>query len=318
MSMIANNYAIATKTQILYKIKFPNTLFDSIVIGADTPYPDNRAFYYFMPGDIFTEIGVYYYKQGTSTKIRIALSEITYSQTQDYMYISTNAITTTAGIIYKGRKVPTAPILVMIQNLEQSTTYHVGAYYINNGVTVDFNDVIIKTKNAAEDKFILNNPVIDPNNTDSYNQRAQNYIVTLTPILNTVQSMFREATDVEGNYNNIVSDGTDHPGELYGAYVSNDTEIHYNCNYNTSAEVLRSVIIHELEHIHFHGWAASGKFATHETVIKFMELVTNCEGASWGRISVHYYPNISGDRFDLLDDWLVVMATDVDNLNFNN
>lgn len=48
--------------------------------------------------------------------------------------------------------------------------------------------------------------------------------------------------------------------------------------------------------------------------IKFMEFATDCEGASWGQIYTHYYPNISSKRYDYVDDYLVAMATDVDYL----
>lgn len=314
MSMISNNYAVATRTQILYKIKFPNTLFESIVIGANTPYPDNRAFYYFKSGDVFTEVGVYYYKQNTSTKTRIALSETVYSQTQDYMYISTDAITTTTGVVYKGRKVPTAPVLVIVRGLEQNTTYRVGAYYIKNGTTVDFNEVAVTTRSSTEPAFTLNPGTVASDISSEYASIAQNYITTLDPILTIVQSMFREAADAVGEHEDVVTFGTGG----WGAYVDSGLKITFNCASTPPVEVLRSIIIHELEHIHFHGWAASGEFATHETVIRFMELVTDCEGASWGRISSHYYPNISSAKYDIFDDWLVVMATDVDNLNFNS
>ena len=312
MSMITNNYAVATRTQILYKIKFPNTLFESIVMGGTDDY---NMYYNFKSGDIFTEVGVYYYKHGTSTKTRIALSGIVYSQTQDYMSISIRAITNTNGIIYKSRCISTAPIIVLIQGLEQNTVYHIGAYYIKNGTTIDFNEVTVSTRNVAEPAFTLNPATVDTNISSEYVSRAQNYITTLDPILTIVQSMFREAADAVGEHENIVffsSTGG------WGAYVEGALRITYNCATNTPAEILRSIIIHELEHLHFHGWSQSGTFATHDTVIKFMELVTDGEGASWGRISSHYYPNISSAKFDLLDDWIIVMATDVDNLNFNS
>ena len=310
MSMIANNYAIATRTQILYKIKFSDTLFDSITMGGNV---DPSVTYYFKSGDIFTEVGVYYYKHGTSAKTRIALSEIVYSQ--DQMHISTGAITSTAGIVYKGRKVPTAPILVIIQDLEQNTTYHVGAYYIKNGTTADFNEVTVSTRSIAEPAFTLNPATIDSNISSEDLPRAQNYINTLSPILTTVQSMFREAADVAREYENVVTYASTGG---WAAYVDGSSRVMYNCGPQPSAEVLRTIVIHELEHNHFNGRVSSGEFATYEKAIRFMELVTDCEGASWGRISSHYYPIISSARFDLLDDWLVVMATDVDNLNFNS
>lgn len=310
MSMIANNYAIATRTQILYKIKFSDTLFDSMIMGGNV---DPSVTYYFKSEDIFTEVGVYYYKHGTSTKTRIALSEIVYSQ--DQMHISTEAITSTAGIVYKGRKVPTAPILVIIQGLEQNTTYHVGAYYIKNGTTADFNEVTVSTRSIAEPAFTLNPATIDSNISSEDLPRAQNYINTLSPILITVQSMFREATDVVREYENVVTYASTGG---WAAYVDGSARVMYNCGPQPSAEVLRTIVIHELEHNHFNGGVSSGEFTTYEKAIRFMELVTNCEGASWGRISSHYYPIISSARFDLLDDWLVVMATDVDNLNFNS
>ena len=312
MSMIANNYAIATRTQILYKIKFSDTLFDSITMGRND---DPSVTYNFKSGDVFTEVGIYYYKQGISTKTRIALSGIVYFQTSDGMYISTAAITSTSGIIYKGRKVPTAPILVIVQGLEQNTTYHVGAYYIKNGTTVDFNEVTVSTRSVAEPAFTLDPATVDTNLSSEDLPRAQNYVTTISPVLTTVQSMFREASDVVREYENVVTYASTGG---WAAYVDGSTKIMYNCGPQPNSEQLRTIVIHELEHNHFNGRVESGEFAIYEKAIRFMELATDCEGASWGRISSHYYPIISSAMFDILDDWLVVMATDVDNLNFNS
>lgn len=295
------NYAIANKTSIMYKYKFSigtggicsNISLSSGVVG-----------YYFNTNYPIEEIGVYYYTTNQANKTILPMSKLTFRGT--YLSVLTDS-DTDGNITYKSRIVPTAPIFVLIKGLTENTTYHVGAYYKIGTAYTYFNEEAVTTKPASDTALVFTRVDISTNVPSSMQTNAKTYKANLENILPVVSSIFNDATNVNHSYVATVR---------YDTYNwAADSGMNFNCNSMDSGNTLRSVIIHELEHNFFTShMTQSDYFSKYEYAIKFMEFATDCEGASWGQIYTHYYPNISSARYDYLDDYLVAMATDVDYL----
>lgn len=297
-----NNYAIANRTTILYKLRF-NSICESIIAS---PY-SHTVDYYFASGYNVTEIGVYYYTTSAASKTRIPVTEAEYN---DGTYCNINIEIDKNDIITsKVRLTPTYPIFFLITNVNPSTTYHVGGYckLLDNSY-YEWNEVTVTTKGA-----VTNNLVFNPVRTDvssEHQEEADRLKAILDVAFPIVKTMFDDAAD------NVINTFTTTVVWSMADYAAVGVST-FNCR-AFSQDIIRSTIIHEMEHAFFLGRTSSGSFATDNLAVKFMEFATDCENASWGQIAAHYYPIISSARYDYIDDYLVVMATDVDNLNFNN
>lgn len=295
------DYAIANKTSIMYKYKFSvgtNGVCSRIELSS------SYAGYYLNTDYPIDEIGIYYYTTNQANKTILPMSSVDYSN----LYIGVDANSATDGnISYKCRVVPTAPIFVLIEGLTVNTAYHVGAYYKIGTTYTYFHEVAITTKAASNTSLVFTRVDISNNVPSTHTAAATTYKANLEEILPVVTNIFNDATNVDYTYIATVT---------YDTYNwAADSNMNFNCNFPDSGESLRSTIIHELEHKHFNShMTQSDYFSRYEYAIKFMEFATDCEGASWGKIYLHYYPNISSKRYDYVDDYLVAMATDVDYL----
>lgn len=299
------DYAIANKTSIMYKYKFSigtNGICDNISLSSST------VGYHFNTNYPIEEIGIYYYTTNQVNKTILPMRNITFSNL--YIGVSTKSVTD-GNISYKSRIVLTAPIFVLIKGLTENTVYHVGAYYKIGTTYTYFNETAVTTKPASDTKLVFSRIDIDTNIPSTYKENADTYKANLKEILPIVTDIFNDATNVNRTYVATVK---------YDAYNwAADNNMNFNCHYVDSGDTLRSIIIHELEHNHFNSHMIQSDYLSkYEYAIKFMEFATDCEGASWGQIYLHYYPIISSARYDYVDDYLVAMATDVDNLNFNS
>lgn len=296
------DYAIANKTSVMYKYKFSigtNGICNNISLSSSV------VGYYFNTNYPVEEIGVYYYTTNQANKTILPMSKLTFNSL--YLPVSTNSVTD-GNITYKSRVVPTAPIFVLIKNLTENTTYHVGAYYKIGTTYTYFNEAVVTTKPASNTALVFSRIDIDEDNIPpSHKTNATTYKTNLENILPVVIDIFNDATNVDYTYVATIR---------YDTYNwAADSGMNFNCITVDSGDTLRSVIIHELEHNHFNShMTQSDYFSKYEYAIKFMEFATDCEGASWGQIYTHYYPNISSKRYDYVDDYLVAMATDVDYL----
>lgn len=297
----SNNYAIANRTTILYKLRFGSIC---ETITEDT-YAVN---YYFASGYNVTEIGVYYYTTNVASKTRIPVTEATYN---DGTYCNINTRIDKNDIITsKVRLTPTYPIFFLITNVNPSTIYHIGGYCkLSDNSYYEWNEVTVTTRGDVTNNIIFNPVTTDV--TSEHQEEADKYKAALDIAFPIVKAMFDDAAD---NISNTFTPKVIWTSQNYAAVGVNI----FNCKFFSESEVYRSTIVHEMEHGTFDGRTSSGNFATDDIAIKFMEFATDCENAAWGQIAGHYYPIISSARYDYIDDYLVVMATDVDNLNFNS
>lgn len=295
----SNNYAIANRTTILYKLRFGSICEN---ITNDTYTVD----YYFASEYNVTEIGVYYYTTDITSKTRIPVTEATYN---NGTYCNINIrIDKTNIITSKVRLTPTYPIFFLITNVNPSTTYHVGGYCkLSDNSYYEWNEVTVTTRGDITNNITFN--PVQTEVTSEHKEEADRCKAVLDVAFPIVKAMFDDAAD---NISNIYTPKVVWTSENWAAMGVGT----FNCR-NFDGDVIRSTIVHEMEHGNFVGRTSSGNFATDDLAVKFMEFATDCENAAWGQIAGHYYPIISSARYDYIDDYIVAMATDVDNLNFN-
>lgn len=297
--MYANNTAIANRYSIMYKMKFGSEC-ESTEFGK---YGFNN--YYFNSAYNIVEIGAYYYTTNPSNKTYLPAEEAICNGTTVQV-----SLTLWEGDNYmlKGRKVPSAPIYFLIKGLSANTTYHVGGYYkLSGGTYGHFGEVTATTSAPTQNAVLFNTTRIGSSVPSSAQERATALANLLEEEFRVVEDMFADATDENETYTPYVEYSTSN--------WAAEGPSRYNCHADFEHENIRSLIVHELGHSHFFDYIGNGEdFSTNVKAIKFMEFATDVELATWGEISGHYYPIISSARYDMIDDYLVVMSMNLSNL----
>lgn len=299
------DFALANKHTIMYKIKFQMM---QAVLDSVTKIGSSHFFYYFQSdASTVNEVGVYYYTTNSSDKTYLPISNCTfdtYNGTRR-MYLPL-AVNETTEIASKPRQNSTAPIFVLIKGLQANTAYHVGGYMKLGSTYREFMEVNISTKPETSNTFIFDDVIINNLVPENFMEAARSCKESLETDLPIVSAIFEDATNITAHYAPEIVYDENH-------WAANSA-MKFNCYSGTVSG--ESQIIHELEHNLFVPYmeGSTELFSINENVLRFMEFATDCEGASWGQISDHYYPNISSQSYDYIDDYLVVMATDVDYL----
>lgn len=307
---MTNVKAIANRNSIMFKID-TTSIFETATYSSST----KRVGFSFKTSGTYSDIkslGICYYTTNSSNVTYIQFGSAHYRILSGSCDFPTEAATID-NLSVKVRNQNTYPILCLLEGLQVNTTYHISAYYQTSDDTKHpIGYYTAKTKPAANTSMVFNTTTISSNvpDTTSDQNRALQMKDTVEAVFPTVSKMFNDATNVDATYNPVID------------YDSSNWIANSSMSFNSHSlwwenENFRSVIIHELLHNHFISYIPStsnGVFATNTNVIKFMEFATDCENATWGKISYHYYPIISSARYDYIDDYLVVMATDVDYL----
>lgn len=301
--------AIANRTSIMLKIDM-SALFArcsfQIIWPPFAHYVLNTSGEY---SDIIS-MGVCYYTTDSNNVTYIPFDSTQFSISNDGTYFNGTIDSVTVGdLTVKSRAVPTVPLLCLLEGLSPNTTYRISGYYENSDNSkhaIGYSIVTTKPPRDSEETGVVFNPCTISSTVDSsHATAAQNMKEELdNNMLPVVARIYNDTTDVNRVWSPIVYYDT-------GNWMAN-SGMYFNCNYWDNN--LKSVTIHELQHNYFKTSINSGEYETKPNAIKFMEFATDVEGATWGRISGHYYPIISSERYDYLDDYLICMATDVDYL----
>lgn len=307
--------AIANRRSIVFKID-TTPFFSKRILRDSYPYD---ARYYVNESGGYSDIinmGVCYYTNDSNN-----VTYIPFDSTQFIPHTSGGKIeffecgnesVTVNNLTVKTRAVSSMPIMCLIEGLTPNTTYHVSGFYEtsdNERHVISYSVVTTKPEAAEGYTGITFNPVTISYSASNYNPTyAENSRAALEENLIVVKRMYDDATNVENR--------TYSPTIMYTTNnVAANSNMEFNCKFGELSNVSRTVIVHELQHNHFNPKGIlSGEHSTDSNVIKFMEFATDCEGATWGRLSSHYYPIISSESYDYIDDYLVCMATDVDYL----
>lgn len=304
-----NNFAIANRTSIMYKYVFPNNLITDISFSKT--YGDDVTYTYL--GSEITQIGIYYYTTNSSQKTRIPAVNTTYYNGTISSKYKVEEESKANNITNKVRIIKDCPILFLLEGLTPNTTYHIGGYYIRNNNPLYFNEVTIKTRNASTNKLVFNEIQISSEAQRDYPENVEKIKSKLEEIFPKVSEMYEDATNVDNQ-----SEPYDPLIRKMSQNAAADSGMHFNAMFSFDSDNLRSVVIHEVQHGYFNSKIDSGFYSSYPLVIKFMEFATNSEKATWGQLTNHFYPIISSARFDYIDDYLVVMATNVNDLTFND
>lgn len=306
---MTNIKAIANKTSILGKL-------DMSFLNASCGYNFGLGGCYYNVASSsqyagIENFGICYYTTNINNKTYIPFSAEQFMKDNsgsDVRLIIATPCVTSGNLSVKARNIQTYPVYYLLEGLNENTTYHIGGYYVLNGDNITMGFSTVTTKSSSGTSLLFNSVTIDSSASSQSNATAMKTL--LDSVLPKVSAMFDDATNVSATYSPIVKYESDN-------YAAKSSMVFnsYRFHYHSSEGYWRSTTIHELQHNHFQPKGlASGEFSTDQNVIKFMEFATNSEDATWGRISLHYYPIISSSRFDYIDDYLVCMATDVDYL----
>lgn len=316
--------AIANRTSIMLKIDMDFLHTSSIVCQQGNISYEGvmhlAGWYYVIPDgsnlEGIVEFGIHYYTTDSSEVTEIPFNDVLFKKNDSKAHYSGEACIFPIGcsnmesdshtVYLKVRDTPNHPLMCLVKGLVENTEYHIGYYYKDGNDTKTAGPYhTVQTKPVSDTNIVFNTPVIADNIPSNYASNAATLSTNLVEELSTVANIFKDTTNVNQTYSpTIVYSDSNFAANSY---------MEFNCS--KIDPNLRSTIIHELQHNHFDSKGTiSGEFATSENVIKFMEFATDCEDATWGRISGHYYPIISSESYDYIDDYLVCMATDVDYL----
>lgn len=313
--------AIANKTSIMFKIDmgFLNTS-EIVFRQGNTTYNGVTHFagwYYVLPDgselEGIREFGIQYYTADSSNITEIPFDNALFKYNDSKAHYSgeayifptkCTAMEDGSHTVYlKVRDTTNHPLICLLKGLTEDTDYHIGYYYKdenNNKTSSAYTSV--HTKPLESGGLIFNTPTISSGIPEAYSSNATTLSTTLSDILDSVTDMFNDTTDIDYTYS---------PTIVYSAknFAANNA-MEFNCSHISTN--LRTIVIHELEHNHFDPKDInSGEFCSNSDVVSFMEFATDCEGSTWGRIQNHFYPIISSETYDYIDDYLVCMATDV-------
>lgn len=304
--------AIANRTSVMLKIDMQHLFASS---SYRIYYPPYAHYTLNASGDYSNMIsmGVCYYTTDSNdvTYIPFDSTQFTLTSGNNASYFSSNIESVKVGnLSVKTRCIDKMPLMCLLEGLSPDTTYHISGYYENSDNSkhsLGYSTVTTKPSRDSEETGLVFNPAaISSTVTSSHMEDA---LAMKDELDNNVLPLVSQMYDDCTNINYVWS-----PYVYYeNSYWMANSGMYFNCFWYDNN--LRSVTIHELQHNYFKaGLVDSGNYNTSENAIKFMEFATDCEGATWGRISNHYYPIISSETYDYLDDYLVCMATDVDYL----
>lgn len=322
--MIADNYAWAGNTAIIYKVDL---------------YSEHSSVseHFINNSSSVTEYGMMIKKSTDSTWTSLRVSEPTnyaegirpYCRFWDSQI---NTDTTSGGYTYLFDKSSnyksTWPIYVVIKGLDELTTYNLKSYYILNSTYYEFNSTTTTTTQSSSNVTYTCTGVTG--GTETQNASLYSCMVTACDIVNSMTSFDANTFHVsQPDYLNTSSGGsfTGHIATLPSGAAA-DSRMYF-----APAEAYSvGIIIHEMAHNimaikdpdlgpEYHNGTDIYDFGQtyYNTVKKFMEFASNVEDANWRWLNRHNYPVIREGAYLEVGTYLVAAACNISHTsNYNN
>lgn len=300
-----NNYTLAGVSALMYNIEL-DRLFD----------PSN-SYSVFPEYDKLTDVG-FEWKQ-TSQSQWTKVSIVKYRNNKGYVASRLNINNGSTGdtsmgdnykcIMYSTAQVnKTFPCRIMITNLGAGQTYDIRSYYTNNGTTTYYNQTSQKLL-TGRGNISFNTPTFTSAATENVSED------TLNEFKNKIVEAAAQTSEIFGmwynNFNKTVDIIIDYDtSSNWAAKAGQDSnEVTFNSHYTSeTTDQIRSVLIHELGHVYMKIDNNNPKGTYKDKIIKFMEFATDSPYAMWKWQGKHCYPIISSNRYQYVDDCLVVYA----------
>lgn len=304
-----NNYAYAGTTAIIYNLEIDVNNFDFSVAMDPNSYGVDKIT---LPSTSkLTELGIEYKKESDSNwNILVIVYEnklnsikngsnaktiIGTQETDDYVISPPIGIAETNFI---------SPIRIVIKNLEQSTTYNIRSYYIDNNVKYYYNVCSVTTMQTQDITYVC---TAVTGGTEEQNEQLRTTINKTCDIYNSMTSFNRAKA----------------PGDYLGSKTGGSFTATIDSTLPSGAGAVDSMkfryassgvwmVAHEMAHNLMKNLIdESYSNKAHDEIVKFMEFATHTENATWRWMSSHNYPVISSATYSGVYNYLVAAACQV-------